>query len=648
MAGDSPITLHTIVGDISFLAGEANTTALDLESFGNGSHSTQKHRLGPSQYAPRIKSLVDGLEAVVSELSAMDERMQAKVKWLQDQIKGYRQSDNEGAAEVVDLRRSLARQERTAEDLRKANGISQQENAEEIAQLRRRLHAPPSRPISRTQQRVRFETQTNDGPSPQAARTGRAEVSGSEHAADEQLITLAVAAGKKAFQAERYKEAVEDFQRARTAINGLPDSVKTSFDDVDLDYHLAASTACNVDISVAQKEKALSAYVKRHASDPDLDAQKLAHVEHFLAQAYIELGKLDKAHRFCEKAFGFRSKFGPEDQRRHESAALLVHIDRVMGDEVAARVRLESFPEHLKQWLNTKYSHIQPPANANGAARLVLNTTRSARPAPPVGLRRAPTWTLATGQLKEATTPCNAGPMAEGPGRTNSEPRPKVISEWTRRKWLSELGLQGKNSVFEEAIVRGDAEQVAALLGQRKRTNFALHLAALFGEVEIATLLIRHGSKVGETCKTVNGSSHCKFVRPLNLAIGARQHAMIRFLDQQNAKFGLSKPEGVTTRAMSEAHPHSAAPRWLLSPRWLKLTKCDNPQEVNTVVDTLLSLRWNIDAPLNGDGDTMLDIAYGLQDDDKGFKEAVVRHLRSKRARSKKQLAMSRAPTLDE
>jgi len=121
---------------------------------------------------------------------------------------------------------------------------------------------------------------------------------------------------------------------------------------------------------------------------------------------------------------------------------------------------------------------------------------------------------------------------------------------------------------------------------------------------------------------------------------------MICFLLQQDAKLGIPKALQ-NSSPRSPDHPPAAPPRWLLSQRWLTLTDCKDHEEVNATIDTLLALRWNINAPLNHNDETMLDIAYSLHDDDRNFKMGIVGHLKCHGSRSKKQMAMSRVPTMD-
>jgi len=529
------------------------------------------------------------------------------------------------------------RQKRVMDELERANASYDRE----VKELQRKLNRPPSRPPSST--RVRFpDESTPAGPSQQANNPNRADSVRGDYAADQDLATRALNDGRRKFEEGRYEQAAVVFQAARNAIENLPESSKNKYSRSELDYYLAACTAYDSNVSASEKKKVLSTFVKHYANDSAFDARKLAHVEHLLAQAYAQLGRLDEAREYCNKAFAIRTQFEPSDQRRYESAALLAHIDHLEGNEVAARLRVDGFPEHWKEWYRTKYSNLRPTPNGSDANGPGVSRPSPPRPQPPVGLHRVPTWTLAAQQVKEVI-PQKSNPQPTPPRPNPTQPAGKRMDKETRRKWLDNLDLQGPNMnpPFRDAILEGDLERVRMLLTtERGPPRFALHFAAVFGEVGIAELLMRHGGKVGATCQTASekAGKHCPYVNPLHLAIGARQHAMIRFLDQKQAKFG--RPEADSTQTV-------APPRWLLSKICLRVAKCEDPQEINATIDTLLSLKWNINAPLNYAEDTMLDVAMGLVEDRTGFKAAIVKHLQSRGGRSRRQLAMSRAPTFD-
>jgi hypothetical protein len=193
-----------------------------------------------------------------------------------------------------------------------------------------------------------------------------------------------------------------------------------------------------------------------------------------------------------------------------------------------------------------------------------------------------------------------------------------------------------KNFELQEAIIQGDLEVVKRLISRRLPSNFTLHLAALFEEVEIAKALIdTAGRKVGEKCTTSSekgsGTKMVNNVTPMHLAILAHQSSMMRFLDSRNAGLGrVRKLDGTLA---------TAPPRWLLVGRLCGL----EVGPIIATVDTLLSLKWNINAPLGRDEKRIIDFARDIPDLPSGVtKRRIIHALYERGARAAVELSLSR------
>jgi len=179
-----------------------------------------------------------------------------------------------------------------------------------------------------------------------------------------------------------------------------------------------------------------------------------------------------------------------------------------------------------------------------------------------------------------------------------------------------------------KAIISGDRQEVEVILRSTRsvrRTGEALHIAALFGEVQIATKLLAAGEKVNSSCttKTREPNGLCYNVTPLHLAIGAQQDQMIRFLVGHGARMQVDNFHPGPTKA-------SAPPLWLLSERWLTLTGCNDPQKVTGTLNCLISLGWDLNFRLNYNGHTMLRRAWMIPDSMSFIQKPVVAWIQDK------------------
>jgi ankyrin repeat protein len=221
----------------------------------------------------------------------------------------------------------------------------------------------------------------------------------------------------------------------------------------------------------------------------------------------------------------------------------------------------------------------------------------------------------------------------------------KPVDKDTRRRWLEEFQLDQVNEAFRDAIIDSDERKVKDLIAAGNMPERSLHLAALFGEIEIARMLIESGRGVDEVCKIAKlrqdvklrrrqsrAGSYNIWVTPMHLAIGAQQQEMIRLLAQSGAKLGISP----TSKREDPERRATAPPRWLLSKEVLRLIEYREAQDVIQTVVSLTDVQWNINDRLDHEGRTILDFAHKLEDKRSGFKSAVISGLQDLGARAGK------------
>ncbi|KAI5364677.1 Putative ankyrin repeat-containing domain superfamily [Septoria linicola] len=188
------------------------------------------------------------------------------------------------------------------------------------------------------------------------------------------------------------------------------------------------------------------------------------------------------------------------------------------------------------------------------------------------------------------------------------EERVPMINVTLRERWLNDLMLEpttgpGMSSSLKKALILGDKRTVKSMIATNTWLGApALHLAALFGDVEMAKALVAQGVHVNSICnarsekpgKLVHG------VTPLHLAVAAHQKPMIRYLCSIGGS--LSAP------ALGRGTRSSAPPLWLISKRSLNMAG-DEAKDIVGVVRLLKQLGWDSDAQLNDDGDDMRSLA---------------------------------------
>lgn len=204
----------------------------------------------------------------------------------------------------------------------------------------------------------------------------------------------------------------------------------------------------------------------------------------------------------------------------------------------------------------------------------------------------------------------NAGQQAakKPPMVKKPEPDRPVIDVMLRQSWLNNLMLtpttaSTMSSSLKKALILGDKQTVASVLAREPLIGApALHMAALFGDVEVAKLLVARGVPVNGICdaQSEKFGQLVHGVTPMHLAIGAQHGDMVRYLHSVGGTF-FASDAGRGKRS-------SAPPLWLISKRWLNMVG-DDPKRIVSILRTMKKLGWNTNASLNEGGDTMRSLA---------------------------------------
>lgn len=195
-------------------------------------------------------------------------------------------------------------------------------------------------------------------------------------------------------------------------------------------------------------------------------------------------------------------------------------------------------------------------------------------------------------------TPASSGKSIEESrlSKTNSIPRKEI---------LEKIGCHPRDRI-EEVVCSGDYAALSGLLGKKKdswrlklRKNSrservtALHFAALFGEIDMARVLLTANYNINEIPFGYSTS-----LPPLKFAIGARQVDMVGFLLANGAK--PSEPDTWSTLAGQ-----------LLSRSWLMKTMSEAerdyvPAQVTAILTMLLKYGWKVNTPFDACRSTLL------------------------------------------
>ncbi|CAK1366097.1 unnamed protein product [Cercospora beticola] len=202
-------------------------------------------------------------------------------------------------------------------------------------------------------------------------------------------------------------------------------------------------------------------------------------------------------------------------------------------------------------------------------------------------------------EKESATAKQQDATEAQQPG--TPPPRPPQTSDSVnvelRQARLNSLNLTStKGSTISQslrkALVHSDKQRASCLLAADAQVGApALHMAALFGDVELAKFLIARGAAVNEPCDA-HSEKQGRFVHgvtPMHLAIATQNEKMIRYLHHTGGKF---------TRLHLRHQRTTAPPLWLVSGRWLNMFGEDTAKVVG-VLKLLKDLGWNKEDKLN-------------------------------------------------
>lgn len=437
----------------------------------------------------------------------------------------------------------------------------------------------------------------------------------------ESLALEVVNMGQVAFDTRDYLMADRCFKQALSLALQLASERRQNVNIFDLEYRIATLSPWTGDPQSAKQT--MVRFVQTAAASNGVEAaEDVAYAQHLLAQVHLQLGNLQEAEMSCRVAIDARLKLGVPDAQLHVSYALLARIYTLQNNDILARAALEKVPQDTRELLKTTYSSLTTPDQPIQEITL---------PILPFQGQLIPARNL----LPEPALPGDTGSSTD---LQTTQPIPSARpppDQDDRRNILRVLNLHTHPPALEDAMVRGDLAAVQTILGPEDltwRPSRSLHIAALFGETEMAEALIRKNGSVNGLCTTTSARpgalSHN--VTPLHLAIGARHEAMIRLLVRHGA--GLLPSDFVMGSSRA-----SAPPLWLISERWISLTRCTDPQEIIDIMQVLISLGLDINAPLNLEGQTMLRLARSLPDDSLtwvAFKDPIVRFL-EQRARQR-------------
>lgn len=412
-------------------------------------------------------------------------------------------------------------------------------------------------------------------------------------------------AGRSAFNECRYQTASQTFQQAQRLLDSFTPERRKRFNVDEIAYYFAACSAQDSALELAARKARLVRFTTTYRNSQHLHSSQQAHANHLLAQLHVQSGDLSSAEASANTSAVYTMKLPYEDQRRCEQHALAMRINDLKGDgEIVNAVLAKRIPSAWREWFKGKYAPLQPKGAKQAPSEPLSR--------PPEGIARAPTWSIP--QLVEKVSP-------------PTELHPNAS---TRESWLQELNIDVRAD-YRAAIARSDKGEVQKLLRANKTASGALHVAALFNEVEIAKILLEAGSNINATCRMVRLTENparpdgwVYTLTPLHVAIGAHQREMVRFLKQQGASLGIPQ------RSSQDPHKAPMAPaRFLLSKGWLRMSRCEDVKEVAATLDVLTAQPgpWDINARLNErertkPKRTLMDFAKEL--DDGVFKKAVV------------------------
>jgi ankyrin repeat protein/tetratricopeptide (TPR) repeat protein len=489
---------------------------------------------------------------------------------------------------------------------------------------------------------------------------------------DTDIAKSALATGTKAFEAQEWEEADSLLQEALRVLQQLSNQRRAFCDLFGLQYKLAVCTYQTQEPRVA--EQALLSLIQQSASSDEHRIYTYEAV-HLLSILCLRMGQLDRARSECEKALqGRRRLLGKQSSASLESTAMMAHIYGLLNNRARATSCLAMIPEvqrdavvrAVEESLGSKMEHnpdssslktlaisesdLEERSSRMSVASFIPPIQNSAY-SPPASLAnynsvhgRASTTipqSLVDNVQRQShqRIPSNkAGPEERKEPKTrqrestnenhsadlevhvvaasNLRAPPDAVSISTatplsRKDILDKVGCHPKDRL-EEAVCEGDHSTFNNLLSKKKdswRSKLrkrmrservtALHYAALFGEIDMARRLLSANFNINEV-----PFGYTTSLTPLNFAVGARQVDMVEFLTLNGAR--PSEPESWSTLAGQ-----------LMNRSWLLKTMSETEKEfvpgrIVAILEILLTHGWNVDAPIETSGRTVLHQAVAF------------------------------------
>lgn len=432
--------------------------------------------------------------------------------------------------------------------------------------------------------------------------------------AGEELIIRARAGADEAFAAHDFTTASGGLRQAKRCIELLPADRRRIYDDVRLHYQMAVCEAYVEDMSASKTS--LETFLNNSAAFNNCDEMLyVAHVQHLLAQIHVAEDNVPTAVALCQEADRTRRTLLPESSnQRDQSTALMARLYELQGNgEAGSILRNGIVSEADREALRKCYGKLRAIKDQSNATQRPSAATFPATELLPVWNMKSRSATRRTNDRQKASSSQTA----------------LAVDLATRDRWLSQLDIQPSPyhmaTSLKEALRSGKVDLVRSVLrAERNVPTPALHMVALFGDVQIAKLLLDKGMDVNGTCtvKSAKAGEHTVHgVTPMHCAIGAQHNDMIKLLASRGGSF-LMAPA-------SSGHRTSAPPLWLISKRWLDMTCKDDAASVVAVLKTMEESGWNVQAKLNKDGDSMATRAGKELNDRQALKRAVLGFLRS-------------------
>lgn len=448
------------------------------------------------------------------------------------------------------------------------------------------------------------------------------------------LAKAALDTGTKAFEAQEWEEADSLLQEALRVLQQLPKQQRAFCDIFSLQYRLAV---CAYHIQEpADAEEALMSLAQQLASSDEQRAY-IYDATHLLSYLHIRMGQIDRARSECGEALlGRRRLLGKRSDASLESIALMAHIYVLLNNPSRAKAyhamipetRIDTVVERIQSRLSAS-SLAMPTETRHSPVSTMISPIVAASPRqlhqyipPKAGLgdrhsiaatslwsaeersdSRATEKEKATEYYSKDTEVFGAATLTPGGSqKANEIPNGQTLS---RKDILDKIGCQPRDRL-EESVCDGDHSAFASLLSKRKdfwRSKLrkhvcservtALHFAALFGEIDMARLLISSKFSINDVPYGYTTS-----LTPLKFAIGARQVDMVEFLITNGAR-------------PSEPDSWSSLAAQLMNRSWLMKTlseakKDQVPDQIIAILKILLKHGWGVNAPFDTSGGTLL------------------------------------------